>query len=60
MTTTTGRASSAPLLVTRFIAGGTDRSTLIATYELAADSTDHEIAQQAILWGDANADGSLN
>jgi hypothetical protein len=36
------------------------RSVITKNYGLSDDSTNLEIATQAILWGDANTDGTLN
>ena len=36
------------------------REELLEDYDLPSDATDAQIGGQAILWGDANADGTLN
>lgn len=36
------------------------REEILEAYGLSADATDSDIGYQAVLWGDANADGSLN
>lgn len=37
-----------------------NRADLLEAYALPDDATDADIGEQAVLWGDANADGSLN
>lgn len=36
------------------------RVDLLKAYALPDDATDAQIGEQAVLWGDANTDGSLN
>lgn len=36
------------------------REEILEAYGLSEDATDSDIGYQAVLWGDANPDGSLN
>ena len=36
------------------------REELIESYDLPEDATDYDIGYQAVAWGDADADGTLN